>query len=139
MSLLKYKTNLKKKNVQTLQSLVSSLSKMPKEKRPISSDDSDSGPEDRAPLPKSQKKSLHKVMLKLGKTYIVFRTIRAFIQKQVKLYDIRKLQPSPSLLVVPAVVVGVPLTIRFSSLFTRLAKKKRLKIQLNPSNISLIR
>merc|ERR1712156_687248 len=34
--------------------------KMPKEKRPISSDDSDSGPEDRAPLPKSQKKSLHK-------------------------------------------------------------------------------
>ena len=35
--------------------------KMPKEKRPISSDDSDSGPEDRAPLPKSQKKSLHKV------------------------------------------------------------------------------
>ena len=119
--------------------MVSSLSKMPKEKRPISSDDSDSGPEDRAPLPKSQKKSLHKVMLKLGKTHIVFRTIRAFIQKQVKLYDIRKLQPSPSLLVVPAVVVGVPLTIRFSSLFTRLAKKKRLKIQLNPSNISLIR
>ena len=118
---------------------MSSLLKMPKEKRPISSDDSDSGPEDRAPLPKSQKKSLHKVMLKLGKTHIVFRTIRAFIQKQVKLYDIRKLQPSPSLLVVPAVVVGVPLTIRFSSLFTRLAKKKRLKIQLNPSNISLIR
>ena len=37
--------------------------KMPKEKRPISSDDSDSGPEDRAPLPKSQKKSLHKVFL----------------------------------------------------------------------------
>ena len=35
--------------------------RMPKEKRPISSDDSDSGPEDRAPLPKSQKKSLHKV------------------------------------------------------------------------------
>ena len=35
--------------------------KMPKEKRPISSDDSDSGPEDRAPLPKSQKKNLHKV------------------------------------------------------------------------------
>ena len=35
--------------------------KMSKEKRPISSDDSDSGPEDRAPLPKSQKKSLHKV------------------------------------------------------------------------------
>ena len=35
--------------------------KMPKEKRPLSSDDSDSGPEDRAPLPKSQKKSLHKV------------------------------------------------------------------------------
>ena len=34
---------------------------MPKEKRPISSDDSDSGPEDRAPLPKSQKKNLHKV------------------------------------------------------------------------------
>merc|ERR1712037_1054165 len=36
------------------------VSKMPKEKRPLSSDDSDSGPEDRAPLPKSQKKSLHK-------------------------------------------------------------------------------
>ena len=45
------------------------VSKMPKEKRPLSSDDSDSGPEDRAPLPKSQKKSLHKVMLKLGKTH----------------------------------------------------------------------
>ena len=40
------------------------VSKMPKEKRPISSDDSDSGPEDRAPLPKSQKKSLHKVLSK---------------------------------------------------------------------------
>ena len=43
------------------------VSKMPKEKRPLSSDDSDSGPEDRAPLPKSQKKSLHKVLPKLGK------------------------------------------------------------------------
>ena len=41
------------------------VSKMPKEKRPLSSDDSDSGPEDRAPLPKSQKKSLHKVLPKL--------------------------------------------------------------------------
>ena len=49
-------------NILIFQSLANTLIQtMPKEKRPISSDDSDSGPEDRAPLPKSQKKSLHKV------------------------------------------------------------------------------
>ena len=55
-------------NILIFQSLANTLIKtMPKEKRPISSDDSDSGPEDRAPLPKSQKKSLHKV----SHTYLI--------------------------------------------------------------------
>ena len=70
---------------------------MPKEKRPLSSDDSDSGPEDRAPLPKSQKKSLHKVMLKLGKTHIVFRTIRAYSEtSQIIRYQEAPAKPKSS-------------------------------------------